>query len=119
MIQGVAYDVFNDKKNQMQIPKVIRLMSLKNCIEACQAFLIEQGKKPPATSTFYRLMKFLPAQKTKMMGGINPTINLGRKAFGELKKIVNKLNQMPNGLNCEDKMVINTMIMRIPIFIHV
>ena len=63
-------------------------------------------------------MKFLPAQKTKMMGGINPTVNLGRKAFGELKKIVNKLNQIPNGLNCEDKMTINTMIENAHTYIH-
>ena len=76
----------------------MRLMMIKHCIEGCQAFLIENGKKPPATSTFYKLMKFLPMTTTKNMGGINPTIYQGRKAFGDLKNIVNKLDQFPNGL---------------------
>ena len=118
IIQDVAFGVFTDKKNQMQIPRVARLMMIKHCIEANQALLIEHGKKPPATSTFYKLIKFLPAVSTKLMGAINPTIHQGRKAFGDLKKIINQLDQMPYGLSSDDKMTINTMIENAHTYIH-
>ena len=110
MIQDVAFGVFSDKKTGLTMPRVIRLQKAKQCIETCQAFLQENGKVPPASSTFYKLMKYLPAAMTKVMSGINPTQDRCMCAFEELKKLVNKLAQLPHGLSNENKKNLIVMI---------